>query len=79
MKSLQNPILSLKAFRLCFCEVVVMENTKSISGTLFLATLKITTKKITCDWDVPHVHCSQHVRAHCVAGQTLCLKYLSGW
>lgn len=71
MKSLQNPILSLKALGLCFCEVVVMESRKTISGTLFLATLKITTKKITCDLDVPYVCCSQHVRAHCVTGQTL--------
>ena len=31
---------------LCFCEVVVMESTKSISDTLFLAALKITTEKL---------------------------------
>lgn len=45
MKSLQNQILSSKAVCLCFCEVVVMESTKSIPDALFLAALKITTEE----------------------------------
>lgn len=50
IKSLQNLILSSKAVRLCFCEAVVMESTKSISDTLFLVALKIATEKLYMGW-----------------------------
>lgn len=70
MIPLQNLILSSKALCLPFCSVVVMESTKSISDTLFLAALKITTEKITCELHVPRVLCSQPTGPSHVTGVT---------
>lgn len=77
MKSLQNQILSSKAVCLCFCEVVVMESTKSIPDALFLAALKITTEEWHVSWKC-HVYFVLHMLVH-ETGVTLSfIVYLNG-
>lgn len=76
MKSFQNWMLSLKAVRLCFCDVVAMESTKSISDSIF-SYFKNYYKKILTSW-MCHMYFVLSMQWHAVWLEWLYV-YLPRW